>query len=56
MSPRDCPKFRYMDRASAEAGLAKLKRVAKKNRARREKAVYQCERCGFWHLTSQERR
>ena len=51
---RDCPtgKKRILDAASAEVKVRYMKGVFPKKTFRK----YVCPFCGFWHLTSKERK
>lgn len=51
-----CRKKRYPTRVDALLALASTSRKRHTRREKDEKRAYECERCGKWHLTSQEER
>lgn len=60
-----CGKVAYISRAEAKRALRNIRenaeRIKKQKKSayresvnRKEDRSYQCDRCGFWHLTSQK--
>lgn len=56
MKPTPCHKRAYATKEEARSFLVPLWRKAKKGeKSKLPRRAYQCLRCGFWHLTSQEK-
>ena len=49
-----CPTGKMPYRSRLRALIALCKIQWQDDPAHQEKRVYQCRRCGYWHLTSQE--
>jgi hypothetical protein len=50
-----CVKKRYWSKVDAMSALARATRPGRKTESKRpksEKRVYECSKCGGWHLTS----
>jgi hypothetical protein len=48
-----CTKFTYLSKKEANADLNRILKVIKRDK--KPIRSYQCDKCGFWHITSMEK-